>query len=85
MLEPLNAPGFQVQVVPPAAVKVADPPVQTDVGLLTAVIVGDGLTVMVIVLVDVQFEAFAPITEQVVVTLGVMVTLVPVKPPGFQV
>ena len=69
---------------PPVAVKVAELPLQTTVGLLEAVIVGDGFTTKFIVLVAVQ-EPIVPVTVYIVEEAGLTVIDAPTKPPGFQV
>ncbi len=85
IVEPVKAPGFHVYVEPPVAVKVAEVPLQISVGLIVAEIVGLGLTVKVTVCVLVHPRVVVPITEYVVVVVGVTITLVPVKAPGFHV
>jgi hypothetical protein len=54
------------------------------VGLATAVTVGFGFTINVIVLVLTQ-APFAPLTVYVVLVVGVTTTLGVVAPPGVQV
>jgi len=54
------------------------------VGLLLAVTVGDGLTVMLTTAVDVQLP-FDPVTVKIVFVVGVTTTLDPLKLPGFHV
>lgn len=62
--DPVNPPGFQVQVDAPDALKatVAPLPEQIDVGVAVALIVGVGFTNKVTVLVFVQ-PPFDPVTE----------------------
>lgn len=61
MVAPVKAPGFQVYVNAPLAVKVVLLPEQIEVGLALAVTVGFGLTINVMVRVLVQ-APLAPVT-----------------------
>jgi hypothetical protein len=61
VVEPVKAPGFQVYVEAPPAVKVALLPLQINVGEEDAVTVGLGFTVKEIVLVFEQ-EPVLPVT-----------------------
>jgi hypothetical protein len=81
---PVNEPGFQVYVVAPLPVKVAELPAHIAIGLAIAVTVGIGLTVNVTVFVLVQLP-LAPVTVYVVVIVGLTTTAVPVKEPGIHV
>lgn len=83
-LLPVKEPGIQVYVLAPPPVKVALLPEQIAVGLTTAVTVGFGLTIKVMVLVLEQVPV-APRTVYVVLVVGVTTMLVPVIAPGFQV
>ena len=62
ILAPVKAPGFQVYVVAPDAVKVADVPAQIAVAEATAVTVRVGFTVKFNVLVAVQPNVVLPTT-----------------------
>ena len=84
-LLPVNAPGFQVYVVAPLAVNVEGYPAHIEVLLALTIRVGVVFTLMVIVFVLVQPEAFAPVNVYVVVVVGFTAKLEAVAPPGFQV
>ena len=58
----VEAPGFQVYVVPPVAVKAAVAPIQMAVGLALAPMVGLATTATACTAVDVQPNALVPIT-----------------------
>ena len=60
--EPLRLPGIQVYVVAPVALRVDEAPAQMFVDDAFATTVGDGLTVMVMVVVFVHPLAFVPVT-----------------------
>jgi len=77
-------PGIQVYVNAPPPVNVALLPEQIAVGLTTAVTVGFGFTIRVIVLVLEQAPV-APLTVYVVLVVGVTTMLEVVNAPGFQV
>jgi hypothetical protein len=83
-IAPFKFPGFQVYVAAPVAVNVAVLPLQITVGFAVALIVGNGLTTTVIVVLLVH-APFVAIAVNVVVTVGVTIIEVPVNPPGFQV
>jgi hypothetical protein len=83
-LLPVKAPGFHVYVDAPFAVRLLDWPAQI-VGLeATAVTVGKGFTIRFRICEEIQMP-FAPVTEYVVVIVGLTITLLAVKAPGFQV
>lgn len=82
--EPFKLPGFHVYVAAPVAFNVAVLPLQIVVGDAVALIVGKGLTTTVTVALLVHAPLVA-MAVNVVVTDGVTIIEVPVKPPGFQV
>ena len=85
MLTPLILPGFHVNVSAPPAVNVILLPEQT-VGVGgPSTIGGNGLTNKLTVLVLVQPNALAAVTEYKVVDGGVTITVPPGKAPGDQV
>jgi hypothetical protein len=86
MEAPGKGPGVQTKVVPGIllpAVKTEGVPAHTFVGTAVAVIIGLGLTVMVIAALLVQFP-FEPVTVYVVVEPGHKGTVAPPKLPGIQ-
>jgi hypothetical protein len=62
-LLPVKAPGFQVYVDAPVAVKVAELPIQMELDEAAGVIVGIGLTTTATIVVVVQPNALLPVTE----------------------
>jgi hypothetical protein len=64
---------------------VAELPAHTFVAVEVMVSDGNGLTVMVTVVVLTHPVEFVPVAVYVVVTVGETTTLLPVKVPGFQV
>jgi hypothetical protein len=81
---PIRAPGYQVYVDAPVLVSVAEPPEQTTVGLLTAVIVGFAFTLNNTVCVVIH-EPLDPRTVYVVLVIGATDMDAVVAPPGAQV
>ena len=83
--DPVIAPGFQVYVLAPVAVKVELCPTQMVAGVAAKFNVGVGLTVTATVPLPVHPAVVVPATVNVVVTLGVTVAVIPEIFPGFQV
>jgi hypothetical protein len=69
----------------PFAVNVDELPEQTAVGEALAVIVGLGMTSIVIVCDAIQPKLFSPSTVYVVVIVGETIVVDPANNPGFQV
>jgi hypothetical protein len=69
----------------PLAVNVAELPIQTLVAVAAMLKLGIGFTEILIAALEVQPARVVPITVYEVVTVGDTTTLLPVKPPGFQV
>ena len=84
-VNPTIGPGVQVYDVPPVADKDVVPPLQMVGEVADGVIVGFGLTVIVVVFIVVHPVAFAPVTVYCVVIVGLTTTLLPDKAPGIQV
>jgi hypothetical protein len=82
---PVILPGFHVKLGAPAAVKVEDAPEQMAVGEAIAVMLGGVSTVTVTTAELVQPAAEVPFTVNEVVVDSVVLTVAPIKFPGFQV
>lgn len=74
---------LQVYVPAPLAVKVAEPPWHTEVGVAVMLTVGAGFTTKV-TKVNELHPPLLPVTVYTVVTVGETKTLVPDKAPGVQ-
>ena len=83
-LAPLKLPGFQVYDRAPEEVRLLKPAGQTAVGEAAALSVGPFRTFKEIVAVELQ-PAVRPVTVYVVESVGLTLTGVPEKFPGFQV
>lgn len=84
ILFPVIEAGNQVYVVAPLAVRVAEFPKQTAVGVLMMLMVGLGLTIKFTVRVELH-NPLNPVTVYVVVLVGLTVTVPPVNDPGIHV
>lgn len=82
---PVSPPGVQVKPDDPVAVSVEEPPKQIAEGLGLALITGGVSTVTVTIAVLVHPLDAVPLTVKEVVAEILLVTVLPVKFPGFQV
>ena len=83
--EPVNPIGFQLQVKAPLPVNVTVPGPHNTVGVADMDTDGAAFTLIVIIVLAKQPNTLFASTVQVVVTLGLTTTVVPVNPPGFHV